>query len=133
MSLEDQIRGAVQRHHDRIGQNVRLETHVETGTQDDHGHPIYDTYDVETRGEIVYRGTPVFERDFAGLDSDISAIVYIRDDVEIPINDTSADGSEATRVHILDGTAGTTDQLKVFNAFDEQNAKIRLHCVNYDG
>jgi hypothetical protein len=134
MSFKDRISRISHRHHDRIGTLVRLETQVETGEQDDHGHDLTDTYSVETEAELVYRRQPVFDQAVTGVDADISTVVFIRDDVEIPLSGTeTADSSEATRVHLLDDTPGTVDTLLVFNSWNEQNGKIRLHCVNFDG
>lgn len=134
MTLEDQIKSAVHRFHDELGPTIRLETLVETGEQDEHGHPITNVHDVETQGEVIYRGTPVFDRNFSGLDSDVQAIVYVRDDVEIPIGTTDSAGSaEATRVYVLDETPGTPEKLSVFTSKAEQNGKIRLHCENFHG
>lgn len=134
MTLEDQIRGAVHRFHDELGPTVRLETLVETGDYDDHGHPITNVYDVETPGEVIYRGTPVFDRNFSGVDADVQAIVYLKDSVEIPIGESdAASGAEATRVYVMDETPGTPEKLAVYTSKKERNGKIRLHCENFHG
>lgn len=119
---------------DITGTTVRLETLTETGNYDEHGHPITNVHDVQTPAEIIYRGTPVFDRNFSGVDSDVKAIVYLKDSVEIPISATeSATGAEATRVYVMDETAGTPEKLAVYTSKKERNGKIRLHCENFHG
>lgn len=126
---------------ERTGKQARLETRVAEGTDEDYGDPVYETHHTETVAEVVFRGSPEFSREFRGLDADIAAVAYIKDDVTLPIetegengdDPDSNSGGEATRLHISGGAPGTDSSYKIFESHDENNGKIRLHCVSFDG
>lgn len=113
------------------GKPVRLSTRVEIGTDPDYGDPIVETHHTDTVAEVIYRGTPQFSRRYEGVSQEITAVAWIKDDVEIDIGTVAEPNPtrEASRLRVLTEKDGG-QLLTVYRRVDERNGKIRLHCVN---
>jgi hypothetical protein len=94
--------------------------------RDDHGNIEWDSITTtDVTGEIVFRGTPEFERRADGVDSNIDVVAFFDD------SETVTDGSddEATRATRIDDNGV---RYVVRETFDEDNGLIRAHGERED-
>lgn len=119
---------------DVAGEDVVLTNQV-VDYWDDYNDPVYEEHTLETNAEIVVRGTPGFERRIAQTDVDVTAVAWVMDDVASNYGDSYGDDyggfkiytgeeEEANGPTLLEGE---THEFQVYEIFDEQNGKLRLH------
>jgi hypothetical protein len=120
---------------DMAGEDVTLVTQV-VDYYDDYNDPVYERTELETKAEIVVRGTPTFERRIDGVDSNVTAVAWIMDDIAPGYGETYGEDyggsfqlSTGNESESQGATTVETDthEFELYEWFDENNGKHRLH------
>lgn len=120
-SIDDYTRGPAHELLEFAGDDVTLVTQMVVDHDPDHGTPIYDDVEVETKAEVVVRGTPQFDRRIDGIDSSVVAVAWVADTIDEIYTGSESDVDGPTLVET------ETHSYVVHNWFDEGNGKLRLH------
>lgn len=88
---------------------------------DEYGDPEYDETTTSVTAEIVLRGTPQFDRRVDGISSDVAAVAWVADDHVNDVHKGNEEDRAPTRLE------SDTHEFVVYDWFDEQNGKLRLH------
>lgn len=127
--MNDVFKRAVQRANDRLGRSITLVN--QSAQTDASGDPQRDEYNdiqwasestTDTTGELVYRGTPGFDRRADGIDQNIDVIAWVSDADSADI--TSGEDDEATRATRIEVDG---ERYVVRDTIDEDNGMIRAH------
>lgn len=118
------------------GEDVTLVTQI-VDHYDDYNDPVYERTELETKAEVVVRGTPTFERRIDGVDSNVTAVAWIMDDIESGYGASYGGGYGSSSFQLSTGdeseSRGATNvetdthEFELYEWFDENNGKYRLH------
>jgi hypothetical protein len=117
---------------DRLGQTVTVSNQsADTDgngdtVRDDHGNIVWATATTtDVSAEIVQRGEPAFARRADGVDTDVDALIFVKNSVTI----RDGESDEALRATRIDASG---ESYVVRDVHDENNGLVRAHAAKED-